>query len=104
MQQQTNTATLTNEYPSQPFEKRIHHYKQWQCCFKTQQFTVDLSFISITIRLYLSQIDLPTFLTLTDQDLKELGITTFGARRKMLLAIAGESVIETWHRPMCALG
>lgn len=36
-----------------------------------------------------SQIDLQTFLTLTDQDLKELGITTFGARRKMLLAISG---------------
>ena len=35
------------------------------------------------------QIDLQTFLTLTDQDLKELGITTFGARRKMLLAISG---------------
>ncbi|RMC11741.1 hypothetical protein DUI87_11865 [Hirundo rustica rustica] len=34
-------------------------------------------------------IDLQTFLTLTDQDLKELGITTFGARRKMLLAISG---------------
>jgi len=34
------------------------------------------------------QIDLSTFLTLTDQDLKELGISTFGARRKMLLAIA----------------
>ncbi|PWA25838.1 hypothetical protein CCH79_00001796, partial [Gambusia affinis] len=35
------------------------------------------------------EIDLQTFLTLTDQDLKELGITTFGARRKMLLAISG---------------
>ena len=23
----------------------VHHYKQWQCCFKTQQFTIDLSFI-----------------------------------------------------------
>ncbi|XP_076459489.1 protein bicaudal C homolog 1-B-like isoform X2 [Babylonia areolata] len=34
------------------------------------------------------EIDLATFLTMTDQDLKELGITTFGARRKMLLAIA----------------
>jgi hypothetical protein len=39
------------------------------------------------------QIDLATFLTLTDQDLKELGITTFGARRKMLLAIAGNHLI-----------
>ncbi|TNN70581.1 Protein bicaudal C 1-B [Liparis tanakae] len=36
----------------------------------------------------LDNIDLQTFLTLTDQDLKELGITTFGARRKMLLAIS----------------
>ncbi|XP_072164676.1 protein bicaudal C homolog 1-like [Diadema setosum] len=34
------------------------------------------------------EIDLSTFLTLTDKDLKELGITTFGARRKMLLAIS----------------
>ncbi|XP_074647664.1 protein bicaudal C homolog 1-B-like isoform X2 [Tubulanus polymorphus] len=35
------------------------------------------------------EIDMSTFVTLTDLDLKELGITTFGARRKMLLAIAG---------------
>ena len=35
------------------------------------------------------QIDMATFLTLTDQDLRELGLTTFGARRKMLLAIDG---------------
>jgi protein bicaudal C len=37
------------------------------------------------------EIDLATFLTLTDQDLKELGISTFGARRKMVLAIADYS-------------
>lgn len=30
-----------------------------------------------------------TFLTLTDQDLKDLGINTLGARRKMLLVIEG---------------
>ncbi|XP_033122346.1 protein bicaudal C homolog 1-like [Anneissia japonica] len=34
------------------------------------------------------EIDLATFMTLTDGDLKELGISTFGARRKMLLAIS----------------
>ncbi|XP_072051259.1 LOW QUALITY PROTEIN: protein bicaudal C homolog 1-like [Amphiura filiformis] len=34
------------------------------------------------------EIDLATFSTLTDSDLKELGISTFGARRKMLLAIS----------------
>ena len=35
------------------------------------------------------QVDLNTFLTLGDRDLKELGVLTFGARKKMLLAIAG---------------
>ncbi|XP_031560674.1 protein bicaudal C homolog 1-like isoform X2 [Actinia tenebrosa] len=34
------------------------------------------------------EVDWQTFLTLTDDDLKELGVTTFGARRKLLLAIA----------------
>ncbi|XP_069508714.1 protein bicaudal C homolog 1-A-like isoform X2 [Ambystoma mexicanum] len=34
------------------------------------------------------EIDFQTFLTLTDEDLRELGISTFGARRKMLMAIA----------------
>ncbi|XP_059374780.1 protein bicaudal C homolog 1-B-like [Carassius carassius] len=34
------------------------------------------------------EIDLQTFVTLTDPDLKELGIATFGARRKMSLAIS----------------
>lgn len=43
------------------------------------------------------QIDLATFLTLTDQDLRELGISTFGARRKMLLAIAGKYIIDSQH-------
>ncbi|XP_055015014.1 bicaudal C homolog 2 [Boleophthalmus pectinirostris] len=34
------------------------------------------------------EIDYQTFLTLSDEDLKEVGIFTFGARRKMLLAIS----------------
>ncbi|XP_051968023.1 protein bicaudal C homolog 1-like [Xyrauchen texanus] len=42
------------------------------------------------------EIDLQTFLTLTDQDLKELGITTFGARRKMLLAIS--ELNKNWRK------
>ncbi|KAM6953318.1 bicaudal C homolog 2 [Aplochiton taeniatus] len=33
------------------------------------------------------EIDFQTFLTLSEEDLKEVGISTFGARRKMLLAI-----------------
>ncbi|KAJ3587688.1 hypothetical protein NHX12_011285, partial [Muraenolepis orangiensis] len=32
-------------------------------------------------------IDYQTFLTLSDEDLKEVGVATFGARRKMLLSI-----------------
>lgn len=35
------------------------------------------------------EIDLTTFTTLTDQDLIEIGINAFGARRKILLAISG---------------
>lgn len=36
------------------------------------------------------QVDWQTFMTLTDDDLKELGVKTFGARRKLLIAIAGK--------------
>ena len=36
------------------------------------------------------KVDLPTFLTLTDKDLKELGISTFGIRKKILLMIQGK--------------
>ncbi|XP_033735384.1 protein bicaudal C homolog 1-B-like [Pecten maximus] len=49
------------------------------------------------------EIDLATFLTLTDQDLRELGISTFGARRKMLLAITdlnkGRAVMNSEKMP-----
>jgi protein bicaudal C len=31
------------------------------------------------------EIDLDTFTTLTDEELKEIGIPTFGARKKLLL-------------------
>ncbi|XP_051936385.1 bicaudal C homolog 2 isoform X2 [Hippocampus zosterae] len=34
------------------------------------------------------EVDYQTFLTLSDDDLKEVGVSTFGARRKMLLAIS----------------
>ena len=35
------------------------------------------------------QVDLPTFLLLSDDDLKEIGVKTVGARKKMLKLIAG---------------
>ena len=34
------------------------------------------------------EIDLDTFLTMTDQDLRELGVANFGPRRKMMMAIS----------------
>jgi len=49
------------------------------------------------------QIDMSSFLTLTDGDLKELGITTFGARRKLLLAIAGLSCCSSDCGGVCSL-
>ncbi|GAB0095254.1 Protein bicaudal C [Sergentomyia squamirostris] len=49
-----------------------------------------------------NEIDLETFSTLTEADLTTLGITAFGARKKLLMAITGLSVINgvsTPHRP-----
>lgn len=36
------------------------------------------------------EVDITTFITLTDSDLMEIGVTAFGARKKMLLIIAGK--------------
>jgi len=40
------------------------------------------------------EVDYNTFLTLTEDDLKEIGITSFGAKRKLVLAIQEESKAE----------
>lgn len=34
------------------------------------------------------EVDLNVFMTLTDKDLKDIGVTTFGARRTMLMSIS----------------
>ena len=44
--------------------------------------------------LSLFQVDLQTFMTLTDEDLKELGFSTFGPRKKILTAIQGEPSVD----------
>ncbi|XP_062857089.1 bicaudal C homolog 2 [Trichomycterus rosablanca] len=41
------------------------------------------------------EIDYQTFLTLSEEDLKEVGVSTFGARRKMLLVISDLNKIKT---------
>uniref|UniRef100_A0A3P8PDS4 SAM domain-containing protein n=1 Tax=Astatotilapia calliptera TaxID=8154 RepID=A0A3P8PDS4_ASTCA len=50
------------------------------------------------------EIDYQTFLTLSDEDLKEVGVSTFGARRKMLLAISGESLKRLSDTPAVKSG
>lgn len=38
------------------------------------------------------EIDWTTFKTLTENDLREIGVTALGARRKILLSIAGKII------------
>ncbi|XP_051717029.1 bicaudal C homolog 2 isoform X1 [Ctenopharyngodon idella] len=45
------------------------------------------------------EIDYQTFLTLSDEDLKEVGVKTFGARRKMILAITDLSKKRKFPEP-----
>jgi len=42
------------------------------------------------------EIDLPTFSTLTDDELKEIGISTFGARKKLLM-LASKICATQWQ-------
>lgn len=104
-------------------KKRVHqcvkilfysHFKRWQTGFNVSWLSVrnnpantfsshswkcNALWMSIMMQLsVLIQIDYQTFLTLSDDDLKEVGVSTFGARRKMLLAISGES-LKSWRRP-----
>lgn len=51
-------------------------------------------FVSHSSFSFLHQIDYQTFLTLSEEDLKEVGVSTFGARRKMLIAISGKNLAE----------
>ena len=39
------------------------------------------------------EVDFDTFLTMSESDLKEMGINTVGARRKLQIAISGTAVI-----------
>lgn len=39
------------------------------------------------------EVDFDTFLTMSESDLKEMGINTVGARRKLQIAISGTAII-----------
>jgi len=43
------------------------------------------------------EIDWTTFKTLTESDLREIGVTALGARRKILLSIAGEILYFSYN-------
>ena len=45
--------------------------------------------IFLLYQLYYIQVDFETFLTMSEEDLKEVGVATLGARRKLQIAIAG---------------
>lgn len=38
------------------------------------------------------EVDIATFQTLSESDLKEIGVSALGARRKMLLCISGKCI------------
>ena len=40
------------------------------------------------------EVDFDTFLTMSESDLKEMGINTVGARRKLQIAISGTATIS----------
>ncbi len=42
------------------------------------------------------EVDLDTFLTMTEGDMKEVGVTTLGARRKLQIAISGRDTKGVW--------
>lgn len=81
-------SEMTDLFRKLGLEKYTELFQQQEVCMTPFQRIFGMLLV-ICIGVLLSQIDLATFLTLDDQDLKELGINTFGARRKMLLAIAG---------------
>lgn len=47
------------------------------------------------------EIDLELFKTLTENELRDLGIHAFGVRRRMLLTIAGKKTFHLSHWSVC---
>lgn len=73
------------------FEFVNFNQKHHACLSKPADLTTLLTNLQLTkyIDTFREQeIDIKTFLTMNDEDLRELGVNTFGARRKMLVAIS----------------
>lgn len=78
-----------------PFSSNVQS-KNIKTTMKNQQFkmpaSLDQLFKNINLEKYIAsfleqEIDVETFMSMSDNDLRELGVNTFGARRKMSMAI-----------------
>ena len=56
----------------------------------TLNSVINLCYVCLKERFVEHEIDLELFKTLTENDLRDLGIHAFGVRRRMLLTIAGK--------------
>lgn len=76
-------------------QRETYRYTQTSAVLSPSQmhYALWMSIVMQLLSLFI-QIDYQTFLTLSDEDLKEVGVSTFGARRKMLLAISGEGLMS----------
>lgn len=59
-------------------------------CSQPKNFELQLVVLHESSCTLFQQVDFETFLTMTESDLKEIGISTLGARRRLQIAISGE--------------
>jgi len=86
-------------FKQEPMSQTKNHNQSLTQCVDLPEVFEYLGLSKYTDVFVQQEVDLQTFLSLTDGDLKELGITTFGPRRKMLLAIQelnknGDSILQ----------
>lgn len=78
------TSAPTSSATSAPMDGKVMNY--WNVKSLNELFA-KLGLQNYSALFIEQEVDLSTFLTLCEDDLKELGVKTFGARRKMILAI-----------------
>lgn len=68
-------------------ESRKHSFPSFAYCSDLRELLEKIDLAKYFSVFQEQEVDLPTFMTLTDKDLKELGISTFGIRKKILVTI-----------------
>ncbi|KPP77496.1 Protein bicaudal C-like, partial [Scleropages formosus] len=91
----SSSSRSSTDRPSENYLSCSNYFEGVLSGSRAQKTTDDLPelFSQLGLSKYIDifqqqEIDFQTFLTLSDADLKEVGVSTFGARRKMLLAIS----------------